>query len=120
MQDERAGADREHRFACRTACSYKIDELGVRDFGPCSLATRYKQVVKRRTVLERHVRIDRQAFGASDGHRLLRNHEALWSACHLLPNRDHLPWANEVEFLDLGKNEYSEGHGEPQELFWDT
>lgn len=43
-----------------------------------------------------------------------RNHEALRAAGALLPHREHLPRAYEVEFFDLGEDEYSEGHVAPR------
>ena len=120
MQYERAGADGENRFALLASRGNKFKQLRVRDFSSGSLATGDKQEVQRWTVCERHVWIDRESLCTKDGFSLLRDHEALWSTSHLVPHRKHFPGADEVEFLDLGEDEYSEGHGERRVVFWDA
>ncbi len=120
MQHKRASADGENRLASFALSGNELKELGVRDFNSGSLPTRYKQVVQRRTVFEGDVRVDREALRASDWSGMLRDNEALWPTCYLLPHSEHFPRPNEVEFLDVGEDEYSEGHGVLREVYWDA
>jgi hypothetical protein len=76
---------------------------------PCP--PRNEQVVERRTGGEGGVRVQRQALGTGDRSPRFRDHQALGAPCLLMPERQQFPGADEVEFLDPGKTQQSEGHG---------
>src|SRR5450830_809793 len=95
MQHEGAGAHRQHGLRMAGLRRHKIEQHRVAHLAERALSTGYLQVVQRRAVGKRHMRVDRQALGTAHRPGVLRHDQAGRGPFgHLAPHGEHLPRAH--------------------------